>query len=232
MSNYVLVHGAFVSGSYWRDVAVLLEKEGHRVDVVGQLPSAGRDPAALGDLQADTDLVRQTVESGGESVVLVGHSYGGMVLTELANHPAVAHAVYVAAFWPTRGQSVMEILGGGPPPDWLIVRDDGTLAFTDDLEVRRQIECGDVDAERAAETLRNMVPQSLSSFAAPSTAPERDHPTTYIICEHDQAIPPAAQEQWAANADNVVRLPSSHQAMVSMPDRLAAVLTQVRPSQP
>jgi hypothetical protein len=126
----------------------------------------------------------------------------------------------------------MEILGGGPPPDWLIVRDDGTLAFTDDLEVRRQIECGDVDAERAAETLRNMVPQSVSSFAAPSTAPERGHPATYIICEHDQAVPPAAQEQWAANADSVVRLPSSHQAMVSMPDRLAAVLAQIRRSRP
>jgi pimeloyl-ACP methyl ester carboxylesterase len=227
MSNYVLVHGAFVTGSYWSDVAALLEKEGHRVDVVDQLPSAGTDTAALGDLQADTDHVRRTIESVGEPVVLVGHSYGGMVLTELANHPAVAHAVYLAAFWPTQGQSVMDLLGGGPPPDWLIVGDDGTLAFIDDLEVRRQIECGDVDAERAADTLRNMVPQSISSFAAPSTAPDLRHPTTYIICEHDQAVPPAAQEQWAAGADNVVRLPSWHQAMVSMPDRLATVLAQV-----
>jgi pimeloyl-ACP methyl ester carboxylesterase len=231
MTNYVLVHGAFVGGSYWRDVAALLEKEGHRVDIVEQMPSAGTDRAALGDLREDTDWVRQTVESVGQPVVLVGHSYGGMVITELADHPAVAHAVYLSAFWPKRGQSVVDLLGGGPLPDWLILRDDGTLEMTDDVEVRRQIECGDVEPERAAEILRGMVPQSVSSFAAPSTAPDRLHPTTYIICEQDQAVPPVAQEQWAAAADNVVRLPSSHQAMLSMPDRLAAVLAQVRPSQ-
>jgi pimeloyl-ACP methyl ester carboxylesterase len=232
MSNYVLVHGAFVGGSYWRDVAGLLEKEGHRVDVVEQMPSAGRDPAALGDLRADTDYVRQMVEAVGEPVVLVGHSYGGMVITELADHPAVAHTVYLSAFWPRHGQSVVDLLGGGPLPDWLVLRENGTLEMTDDIEVRRQIECADVNSERAAENLRQMVPQSLSSFGAPSTAPDDGHPTTYIICEQDQAVPPAAQEQWAAAADNVVRLPSSHQPMVSMPDRLAAILAQIRPSWP
>ena len=76
-----------------------------------------------------------------------------------------------------------------------------------------------------------MVPQSVSSFEAPSRAPELRHPTTYIICEQDQAVPSAAQEQWAAAADTVVRLPSAHQPMLSMPDRLAAVLTQIPPSQ-
>ena len=227
MSNYVLVHGAFVGGRYWRHVAALLETEGHRVDVIEQLPSAGEDPAALGDLEADTACVRRTVESAGDPVVLVGHSYGGMILTELADHPSVAHAVYLSAFWPARGQSVMDLLGDGPPPDWLIVGDDGTLQMADDLEVRRQVECGDVEPDRAAEYLQHMVPQSVSSFAAPSTAPDRRHPATYIICEHDQALAPPAQEQWAAAADHVVRLPSSHQPMVSMPDRLAAVLAQI-----
>jgi pimeloyl-ACP methyl ester carboxylesterase len=230
MSNFVLVHGAFVGGSYWRDVAARLEDEGHRVDVVGQMPSAGNDRAALGDLDADTQLVRRTIESVGEPVVLVGHSYGGMVVTELGDHPGVAHAVYLSAFWPERGQSVVDLLGGGPLPDWLVLGDDGTLEMTDDLEVRRQIECGDVEPDRANENLRHMVPQSVASFAAPSTAPERRHPATYIVCEQDQAVPPPAQEQWAANADNVVRLPSSHQPMMSMPDRLAAVLAQVQPS--
>ena len=228
VSNYVLVHGAFVGGSFWRETGALLEQEGHRVDVVEQLPSAGPDPASLGDLQADVDVVRRAVEALGQPVVLVGHSYGGMVLTELADHPAVTHAVYLAAFWPQRGQSVMDLLGGGPFPEWLVLHDDeGTLEMVNDLEVRRQVECGDVDAERAAEYLRRMVPQSVSSFAASSTAPDRRHPTTYIICEQDQAVPPAAQEQWAAAADNVERLPSSHQAMVSMPDQLARLLARV-----
>ena len=228
VSNYVLVHGAFVGGSIWRETAALLEKDGHRVDVVEQLPSAGTDRATLGDLQADVEVVTRAVEAVGQPVVLVGHSYGGMVLTELADHPAVTHAVYLAAFWPQRGQSAMDLLGGGPLPDWLVLRDDeGTLELIDDLEVRRQVECGDVDPERAAEYLGRMVPQSVSSFAAPSTAPDGRHPTTYIICDQDQALPPPAQEQWAGAADHVEHLPSSHQAMVSMPDELARLLVRV-----
>jgi pimeloyl-ACP methyl ester carboxylesterase len=228
VSNYVLVHGAFAGGWIWRDTAARLQKEGHRVDVVEQLPSAGRDPATLGDLQADVDCVRRAVEAVGQPVVLVGHSYGGMVLTELADHPAVAHAVYLSAFWPKRSQSVMDLLGDGPLPDWLVPRDDGTVQVTDDIEVARQVECADVEPERAAENLRRMVPQSMSSFASPSTAPDPRHPSTYIICEQDQAVPPAAQEQMAAAADHVERLPCSHQAMVSMPDQLVALLAAVR----
>jgi hypothetical protein len=85
----------------------------------------------------------------------------------------------------------------------------------------------DVDRDRAEPELRRMLPQSLSSAASPSTAPDRGHPTTYIICEQDQAVPPAVQEQMAAAADHVQRLPSSHQPMSSMPERLAAVLAQV-----
>jgi pimeloyl-ACP methyl ester carboxylesterase len=174
MANFVLVPGGFVGGWYWGGVAQRLEKAGHRVDVVEQLPSAGPDPATLGDLAADPAAVTQCVERVGEPVVLVGHSYGGMVITELADHPGVAHSVYLAAFWPSRGRSVMDMFSGGPPPTWF--------------------------------------------------APDRGHPTTYIICEHDQALPPVVQEQMAAAADHVERLPSSHHPMVSLPDELAATL--------
>jgi pimeloyl-ACP methyl ester carboxylesterase len=226
MSNYVLVHGAFLGGWIWSDVAALLEEQGHRVDVVEQLPSAGPDPATLGDLQADVDCVRRAVEAVGQPVVLVGHSYGGTVITELADHPAVAHSVYLSAFWPKRGQSSMDLLG--EVPSWLVPRDDGTVEMIDDIEVLRQVECADVDPDRATENLRRLVPQSISSFATQSTAPDRRHPTTYIVCEQDQAVPPAAQEQMAAAADNVERLPSSHQPMVSMPDRLATLLAAVK----
>lgn len=224
----MLVHGGFVGGWYWHDTAALLEKDGHRVDVVDQMPSAGRDPATLGDLQADADCVRQWVEAVGQPVVLVGHSYGGMVITELADHPAVAHTVYLSAFWPQRGQSLMDVLGDGPLPNWIVPRDDGTVQVTDDIEVARQALCADVDPERAAEDLRRLVPQSASSLAAASTAPGRRHPTTYIICEQDQAVPPAAQEQMGATADHVERLPCSHQPLASMPDQLAALLARVK----
>src|ERR671928_2117547 len=119
MANHVLVHGAFLGGWYWSETVALLERDGHRVHVIDQMPSAGRDPTKLGDLRADADHVRRVVDAVGEPVVLVGHSYGGMVVTELADHPAVAHTVYLAAFWPQRGQSAMELLGAGPPPTWM-----------------------------------------------------------------------------------------------------------------
>ena len=227
MTTFVLVPGGFVGGWYWSEVADRLRKAGHRVEIVEQLPSAGTDPAALGDLAADAEAVRQTVERVGEPVVLVGHSYGGMVITELADHPAVAHSVYLAAFWPQRGQSAMDLLAAGPPPTWMAPHDDGTLRTTDDLALLRQTLCADVPQQRAYANLRRLLPQSISSVTAPSTAPDRGHPTTYIICEEDQALPPAAQEQMATAADHRDRLSSSHQAMTSMPEALADTLGHV-----
>ena len=224
MTNFVLVPGGFIGGWYWNEMADRLREGGHRVEVIEQLPSAGIDPAALGDLAADAEAVKQAVEGVGEPVVLVGHSYGGMVITELADHPAVAHSIYVAALWPHQGQSAMELLAGGPPPTWMSPHEDGTLRTTDDLELLRQTLCADVDKPRAYAHLRRLLPQSISSATAPSTAPDRGHPTTYIICEQDQALPPVAQEQMAAAADHRHRLPSSHQPMASMPDELADVL--------
>jgi pimeloyl-ACP methyl ester carboxylesterase len=227
MSNYVLVHGAFVGGWYWRETAALLEKDGHRVQVVEQMPSAGRDPTKLGDLRADADHLRRVLDAVDQPVVLVGHSSGGMVITELADHPAVAHTVYLSAFWPQRGQSQIDLIGG-PLPSWMVSHDNGTLTVTDDLEVARYVLCADVDPARAAEELRRLIPQSKSSFETPSSAPDRKHRTTYIICEQDNCIPVAAQEQMAAAADHVERLPSSHLPMASMPDKLAEALARVR----
>jgi pimeloyl-ACP methyl ester carboxylesterase len=228
MTNFVLVHGGFVGGWYWGEVADRLRKAGHRVEVIEQLPSAGTDPAALGDLAADVEVVKLAVERVGEPVVLVGHSYGGMVITELADHPTVAHSVYLAAFWPQRGQSATDLLAGGPPLTWMSPHEDGTLRTTDDLELLRQALCGDVPQQRAYANLRRCVPQSIASCTDPSTAPDRGHPTTYIICEQDQCVPPAAQEQMAAAADHIHRLSSSHQPMASMPDELADALGQIR----
>ncbi|MCD2198067.1 alpha/beta hydrolase [Actinomycetospora endophytica] len=227
MTHYVLVPGGFIDGRYWDGVAQRLEKAGHHVDVVDQLPSAGFDPSALGDLTTDAAAVRRRVEDAGEPVVLVGHSYGGMVITELADHPDIAHSVYLAAAWPARGQSMFDLFGGGPPPAWIAAQPDGTLRATDDLQLLRDGLCADVEREQAEAELQRMLPQSLTSASTPSSAPARAHPTTYIVCEQDMTLRPAAQEQMAAAADRVERLPSSHQPMLSMPDELAAILARV-----
>ncbi|OLL75362.1 salicylate esterase [Pseudonocardia sp. Ae168_Ps1] len=228
MTTFVLVHGGFVGGWFWDDVAPRLEKSGHRVEVVEQLPSAGPDPAALGDLADDVEVVTELVERTGDDVVLVGHSYGGMVVTELADHPRVVHSVYVCAAWPARDQSMMDLLTrGGPPPGWVAPYEDGTLRATDDLELLRQVLCADVEKVQAEAGLRRMMPQSISSAVSVSSAPERTHPTTYVVTEQDEALPPEQQEEMAAAADHVERLPSSHHPTVSMPDQLAVILGRV-----
>jgi pimeloyl-ACP methyl ester carboxylesterase len=228
MATFVLVHGAFVGGWYWDELAPRLEKAGHTVDVVPQLPSSGPDPAALGDLAADAEVVRRHVEAAGEPVVLVGHSYGGMVVTELADHPDVAHTVYVTALWPSRGASALDMLASMPPQTWAAPQDDGTIRATDDLrELHRSI-CADVPFDRAEPFLRRVRPHSIASVAAPSSAPDRTHPVTYVLCEDDACLPLEAQEAMAAAADHVERLPSSHAPMFSGPDELAELLGRIR----
>ncbi|ALE75213.1 esterase [Pseudonocardia sp. EC080625-04] len=205
MTTFVLVHGGFVGGWFWDDVALRLEKSGHRVEVVEQLPSAGPDPAALGDLADDVEVV-----------------------TELADHPRVVHSVYVCAAWPARDQSMMDLLTrGGPPPGWVAPYEDGTLRATDDLELLRQVLCADVEKVQAEAGLRRMMPQSISSAVSVSSAPERTHPTTYVVTEQDEALPPEQQEEMASAADHVERLPSSHHPTASMPDQLAVILGRV-----
>jgi pimeloyl-ACP methyl ester carboxylesterase len=223
MATFVLIHGGFCRGWVWAETAAALQEDGHRVEVV-DLPSSGTVAAELGDLQADIATVRHTLDGIGAEVVLVGHSGGGMVLTELADHPAVQHSVYLAAFWPQKGQSAAEMLGD-QLPGWMVVRDDGTVGVSGDLELVRQTLCADIDPERfAKEVYPRYVLTSLSSAATPSTAPLPQHPTTYIICDQDQALPPQAQEAMSAAADHVVRLPSSHSPFLSMPRQLATAL--------
>jgi pimeloyl-ACP methyl ester carboxylesterase len=227
MNTLVAVHGSGAGGWYWDDVAPLIEKRGYDTAVVDRLPSIGSDPAGPGDLYADADHVRKIVDAVDGTVSLVAHCYGGMVITELADHPAVRHSVYVAGYWPERGQSAADLLGatlGEKAMEYFVMHDDGTFGFVDDLDVVRQALFADIDEERAREIHRRLLPQSAASGATPSTAPERTHPTTYVITERDQILPPAAQEAMAQRADHVVRLATSHTPMFSAPEELASII--------
>ena len=182
--------------------------EGHRVHAP-DLPSSGPDAAELGGLADDVAVVSQALHQAGPGVILVGHSAGGMVLAELADHPAVRHSVYVAALNPQRGQSVADMLGGRMP-DWMDVRpDDGVVRVSDDADVVRRTLCAEVEKERfLREVFPRYVPTYLSRLTDASSAPAAGHTTTYVVCEEDQAVPPAAQEVMSSAADHVERLPS------------------------
>jgi pimeloyl-ACP methyl ester carboxylesterase len=226
MSDHLLVHGAFAVGWVWDEVAKRLEKTGHRAHVVKQLPSTGADPASLGDLPADAQCVRRMLDAIDRPVVLVGHSYSGMVITEFANHPRVRHTVYLSALWPEHGQSALNLLGDVLPPVF-VRRDHRALGVTDDFDLAWRTFYADLDRERAQQLLARFVLQSYSSITAASTAPERSHPTTYVIGLHETEGSLAGQEASAPRADHVVRLPASHMMQLSRPDELAEILAQV-----
>jgi pimeloyl-ACP methyl ester carboxylesterase len=197
-----------------------------KVDVIERLPTAGSEAGRLGDLAADGEHVRMRLDEAAVPVVLCGHSYGGMVITEVADHRAIVHSVYVAALWPPRGMSVLDLFNQ-EVPDWVIEREDGSFAVTDDFERSHQVMCADVDPERAEWMQELLVLQSRVAFESKSSAPERSHPVTYVICTEDQAIPPEAQEAMAAPADKTIRMQSGHFPQLSRTEELADVLAEV-----
>jgi pimeloyl-ACP methyl ester carboxylesterase len=154
MATFVLVHGGFCRRWVWGDTATALADRGHSVQAV-DLPTSGTDPRSR-ELQDDVDTVRQALDASGSGAVLVGHSASGMVLAELANHPAVQHSVHVAALRPERGQSVADMLGG-QIPGWMVVRpEEGLVTVSDSPAVVRQALCADVEEDRF---LRDVYPR-------------------------------------------------------------------------
>lgn len=222
----MLVHGAFGVGWVWDEVAKRLDSTGHRAHVVEQLPSTGIDPASLGDLTADARCVRQTLDAIDAPVVLVGHSYGGMVVTEFANHPNVRHTVYLSALWPERGQSALNLMGDVLPPVF-VRRDDRALEVTNDFDLAWRTFCADLDRSSAQKLLSRFVLQSYSSCTAPSTAPDRSHPTTYVIGLHETEGSLAGQQASALKADHVVRLRADHMLQLSRPGELTNLLGRI-----
>jgi pimeloyl-ACP methyl ester carboxylesterase len=225
----LLVHGAWGGAWNWEPLMEPLRERGVRVDAIDRLPSSGTDAAGLGDLAADADHVRARLDEADGQVVLCGFSYGGMVITEVADHPAIAHSIYVAAFWPPEGKSLLDLAlaGGGEMPGWIDDRGDGSLAITDDLAVAQQALAADVTPESFRKVYEKCGLQSAASFAAPSSAPARTHAVTYVLCTADEAVPTPAQEAMSAAADNVIKIDSAHFPQFSQTEKLANALAGV-----
>jgi pimeloyl-ACP methyl ester carboxylesterase len=216
----LLVHGAWHTSWCWQPLIDELPD----VDVVTvDLPSSGTDPNALGNLTADAEVIRTALAGIDGPVVLLGHSYGGIPITEAATAEAgVAHLVYLCAFQLDVGDSLVSSLGGEVPP-WQEISETHVRVTTPEA-----VFYNGVDPELTAQAVARLHLQSTSALTQPlSRAAWTELPSTYVVCEQDQAIPVVAQEAMSARADTVVRLDSGHSPFLSQPAELAAVLRKV-----
>jgi len=216
--NIVLVHGGFVDGSGWAAVYKILKKDGYNVAVV-QNPTVS--------LADDVAVTRRAVAAQGGPVLLVGHSYGGAVITEAGTDPKVAGLVYIAAFAPDRGESVSSLIkdppAGAPVPP-ILPPQDGFL-FLDPARFHFSF-AADVDADTAAFMASSQVPWGVGALAGTITEPAwRTKPSWYLVSTEDRMIPPPAQRIMSKRAGSTVaEVAGSHAVYVSQPKPVAAFI--------
>ncbi len=218
MVSIVLVHGGFVDGSGWEPVYQILRKSGHPVTVV-QNPTTS--------LADDVAVTKRALDQQPDQVVLVGHSYGGAVITEAGTHPKVAALVYIAAFAPDRGESVNTLIADPPPgapvPP-ILPPQDGYL-FLDKDKFAASF-AADVKPDLAAFMADSQVPWGLDALGGAITEPAwRTKPSWYLVATEDRMIPPDAQRLMSKRANaTVVETAASHAVYVSQPDAVATLI--------
>ncbi|MEY2532364.1 MAG: hypothetical protein QOF29_274 [bacterium] len=220
----VLVHGAWHGPWAWAEVQERLAGEGLDVVTV-DLPSIGRDTGALGDLYDDAAAVRAALDAIDGPAVVVAHSYGGAPVTEAAAGAGnVAHIVYLTAFMLDEGESLLGLVGGAEP-DWWITSADGRTTLPAGPETVFYNDCPPEVAEAAAAQL---APQRKLTVEQPvREVAWRTIPSTYVVCERDNAIPVFAQDAMAQRAGAVERMDAGHSPFLSRPDELVVLLRDV-----
>jgi pimeloyl-ACP methyl ester carboxylesterase len=218
--NVVLVHGGFVDGSGWQAVYNLLTQDGYHVGVV-QNPTLS--------LAGDAAAARLIIGAQDGPVILVGHSYGGAVITEAGTGPNVAALVYIAAFIPDQGESVNTLIAGfphdGPQPP-IMPPVDGFLFL--DRDKFHDSFAGDVPAEEALFMADSQVPWGVDALGGTITEPAwRVKPSWYLLTTEDRMIPPTAQRSMSGRAGaTVTEVAASHSVYVSQPAAVADLIKQ------
>jgi pimeloyl-ACP methyl ester carboxylesterase len=216
--SVVLVHGAFVDGSGWKDVHDKLTKDGYDVTVV-QNPTTS--------LADDVAATKRAIANSAGPVILVGHSYGGSIISEAGNDPKVVGLVYVAAFVPDKGESVALLTKDpvpGAPPAPILPPQDGFL-YIDKAKFHAGF-AADVDPKTA-----KLMADSQSGWGLPavggvvSEAAWQKKPSWYLLAAEDKMIPPAAQASMAKRANaSVTEVKASHAVMVSQPAAVVEII--------
>lgn len=216
----VLVHGGFVDGSGWAGVYKILKNKGYNVLVV-QNPTKS--------LADDVASTKAAIDSADSDVVLVGHSYGGVVITEAGTHPKVSSLVYITAFAPDAGESVASLISNPPPgapvPPILPPK-DGYL-FLDRTKFAASF-AADVEADTASFMADSQVPWGVDALSGAVTEPAwKTKPSYYLVATQDKMIPPPAQRAMAGRAKaQVTEAPGSHAIYVSKPAEVAKLIQQ------
>ena len=218
--NVLLIHGGFVDGSGWRAVYDLLRKDGYTVWIV-QNPTTS--------LTDDIAATKRMLAAQNGPSILVGHSYGGVVITEAGNDPKVAGLVYIAAFAPDKGESVSSLIKNPPPgapvPPILAPK-DGYL-FLDRARFAVSF-AADVTPAEAAFMADSQVPWGVAALEGAVTQPAwKTKPSWYLVASDDKMIPPDAQRAMSKRAGStVVEVKGSHAIYVSRPREVAAIITK------
>ena len=214
----VLVHGGFVDGSGWEGVYNILRKDGYNVAIV-QNPTIS--------LADDVAITRRVIAKQNGPVVLVGHSYGGVVITEAGNDPKVAELVYIAAFAPDEGESVSSLIKDPPPgaPVPPILPPQEGFLFLDRTKFAESF-AADVDQDKAAFMADSQVPWGVEALSGVVKQPAwKTKPSWYLIATDDKMIPPPAQRFMSERAGStVVEVAGSHAIYVSQPDAVASII--------
>lgn len=220
VNNVVLVHGGFVDGGGWELVYKLLKAKGFNVSIV-QNPTTS--------LATDVATTKAVVDAQEGPVVLVGHSYGGVVITEAGNDPKVSRLVYIAAFAPDKGESVQKLIANPPPgaPAPPILPPVNGFLMLDKTKFAAAF-AGDVKAERASFLANAQVPWGVDALAGEVTsAAWRAKPSWYLVTKDDKMIPPDAQRAMSKRAGaTVVETSGSHAVYESKPAAVAALIEQ------
>jgi len=218
VKNVVLVHGGFVDGSGWAGVHKILTADGYKVTIV-QNPTTS--------LADDVAVTRRALAAQDGPAILVGHSYGGVVISEAGVDPKVKGLVYVAAFAPDAGESVSSLIANpapGAPVPPILPPQDGYL-FLDKAKFAAAF-AADVKPEDAALMADSQVPWGVAALAGAVTAPAwKVKPSWYLVAQNDHMIPPPAQRAMAGRAKaTVVEVPGSHAVYVSRPEAVAKLI--------
>ena len=216
--SIVLVHGGFVDGSGWEGVYNILKKDGYSVGVVQNATKSHAD---------DVATTKQVIAAQNDSVILVGHSYGGAVITEAGNDPKVIGLVYITAFAPDRGESVQSLIKDPPPgapvPP-ILPPVNGYLLL--DKEKFPASFAGDLEKGKAAFMADSQVPWGLEALSGAISDPAWKHkPRWYLLVTDDKMIPIAAQRLMAKRAGStVVEVGGSHAIYISNPKTVAEII--------